>query len=330
MRKFYIKNILVLPIKLLLVLFTVSFLSFALIEISPIDTVASYVGQSQKDNLNLEELQRLEEYFGVNTPFLERYFNWLTGMLRGDLGTSLIYRQPVSEIVWEKTKTSFVLMMTSWILSGILGFALGVISGMYRDSWLDKFIRGYSLVIASIPTFWLAMVLLIIFSIYLNWLPIGFSAPIGVAAEDVTIMDRIRHLILPTLALSVTGIASITLHTREKMIEVMNQDYILYAKSRGEGIKEIFKHHSLRNVLIPAITLQFASLSEIIGGSVLVEEVFSYPGLGQAAVSSGLQGDAPLLLGIVMATSIMVFIGNMIANILYGVVDPRVRRGSNG
>lgn len=317
-------------LKLVLVLLAVSFISFALIDVSPVDPVAAYVGHQGKDNLNLAELQRLQDYFGMNKSFGERYANWLGGLLRGDLGLSLLYQQPVEQVIGEKISSSLILMLSAWVLSGFLGFFLGVLAGVFRDSPLDKLIKGYSFLLASAPTFWLAMLILIVFSVWLRLFPIGLSVPIGVLAEDVTLADRIQHLVLPAATLSVIGIANITLHTREKMIEIMGQDYVLYARSRGDSLRAIVRHHGLRNVLLPAITLQFASFSEIIGGSVLVEQVFSYPGLGQSAVSAGLGGDAPLLLGIVMVTAIMVFAGNMTANVLYGVVDPRIRRGAIG
>ncbi len=135
-------------------------------------------------------------------------------------------------------------------------------------------------------------------------------------------------MILPAITLSVVGVANITLHTREKMIDIMGEDYVLFAKAQGQPVSFIVKNHALRNILLPAMTLQFASISEIFGGSVLVEQVFSYPGLGQAAVSAGLGGDAPLLLGIAVISAAVVFGGNLIANLLYGVIDPRIRRGS--
>lgn len=158
-------------------------------------------------------------------------------------------------------------------------------------------------------------------------LPIGLSVPIGVEASGVTFLDRVRHAILPAVTLSVTGISNIAMHTREKMIDICDSDYVLFARARGESTWEIFRNHGLRNVLGPAMTLQFASISEIFGGSVLVEQVFSYPGLGQAAVSAGLGSDMPLLMAITIISALFVFGGNLIANILYGVIDPRIRRG---
>ena len=156
-------------------------------------------------------------------------------------------------------------------------------------------------------------------------LPIGLSVPIGVEASGVTFLDRVRHAILPAVTLSITGISNITLHTREKMIDIMESDYILFAKARGEKTGSIILRHGIRNVLLPAMTLQFASVSEIIGGSVLVEQVFSYPGLGQAAVAAGTGSDVPPLMGITLITAAIVFLGNFLANVMYGVVDPRIR-----
>ena len=161
-----------------------------------------------------------------------------------------------------------------------------------------------------------------------GWLPIGLSVPAGVETAAVTVADRLRHAILPALTLSITGVANIALHTREKMIDVMESDYVLFARARGESEISIILRHGLRNVALPAITLQFASVSEIIGGSVLVEQVFSYPGLGQAAVTAGLGSDLPLLLGITIVTAAIVFAGNLIADLLYGVIDPKIRKGA--
>ena len=189
-------------------------------------------------------------------------------------------------------------------------------------------VYGYGLMIAIgvVAAFWVAMVLLMVFAVQLKWLPNGFAVPIGTAAADVTLGDRIRHMVLPVLTLSLTGISSIAMHTREKLAEVMESDYVLFARARGESEWSILLRHGVRNVALPALTLQFAAISEIFGGSVLVEQVFSYPGLGQAAVTAGLGSDVPLLMGITVITAALVFGGNTAANLLYGLIDPRMRR----
>lgn len=316
-------------LRMLLLLFFVSVAAFTLVSVSPIDPLQANVGQAALGAMSQEQIAKLSEYWGVGIPPVERFFAWAGDFFRGDMGMSLLYRQPVTKVIGVKLVNSLWLMAIAWMLSGIVGFILGILSGIREGSLLDRIIKGYSLVIASTPAFWLALVLLMVFAVWLKVLPIGLSVPIGVEASGVTIADRIQHAILPAITLSITGVANITLHTREKMIEVMESDYVLFAKARGESTYRIVKNHALRNVLLPALTLQFASISEIFGGSVLVEQVFSYPGLGQAAVTAGLGSDVPLLLGITVISAVFVFSGNLIANLLYGVIDPRIRRGGS-
>jgi peptide/nickel transport system permease protein len=154
--------------------------------------------------------------------------------------------------------------------------------------------------------------------------------PIGVAAEDVTIWQRLHHLILPALTLSFLSFANIALHTREKLVDVLNSEYVLFAKARGESNLSILRRHGIRNILMPSVTMQFASFAELFGGSIFAENVFSYPGLGSAASAAGLQGDIPLLLGITLFSVLFVFAGNAIANALYTLIDPRTRAGATG
>lgn len=314
-------------IRVFLLLIGVSIGAFVLVSVSPIDPLQANVGQAALGSMSQEQIAKLQEYWGVDQPPVERYFAWAKDFFRGDMGVSLLYRQEVSRVIAVKLVNSLWLMTIAWILSGFVGLALGIFAGWNQGRWPDKLIKGYSLIIASTPAFWLALVLLMVFAVWLQWLPIGLSVPIGVEASGVTIGDRIRHAILPAITLSITGVSNIALHTREKVIEVMESDYVLFARARGESGWSILKNHVLRNILLPAMTLQFGSISEIFGGSVLVEQIFSYPGLGQAAVTAGLGSDVPLLLGITMISAVLVFGGNLIANVLYGVIDPRIRRG---
>lgn len=315
---------------MVLLLLAVSIVTFSLVSISPIDPLQANVGQTALGSMSPEQIEKLEAYWGVGEPPVQRYLNWIGDFIKGDMGVSLLYRQSVSEVILVKLSNSFLLMITAWLISGLLGFVLGILAGVFRGTWVDKLIKGYSLLIASTPVFWLALLLLMIFSVWLGVLPIGLSVPIGMEAAGVTVMDRLRHALLPAVTLSITGISNITLHTREKMIDVMESDYMLFAMARGESKKTMVIRHGLRNILLPAMTLQFASVSEIIGGSVLVEQVFSYPGLGQAAVAAGTGSDVPLLMGITIVTAGIVFLGNFIANVLYGVIDPRMRKGGAG
>lgn len=316
-------------IRMALLLLGVSLAAFLLVNASPLDPLQTNVGQAALGSMSQEQIENLKAYWGTDTPPVQRYLSWLGGILQGDMGTSLLYRQPVAQVIGQRLASSFWLMAFAWVLSGILGLLLGMAAGMNRGKWPDKLIRGYCFTISSTPVFWLALLLLIIFSVWLGIFPIGLSVPIGMESGSITFADRIQHAVLPALTLSITGVANIALHTREKMIDILDSDYILFARARGESNRSILWRHCLRNVALPAITLQFASISEIIGGSVLVEQVFSYPGLGQAAVTAGLGSDLPLLLGITVVTAAMVFGGNLAADLLYGAVDPKIRRGAS-
>ncbi|TCL58938.1 peptide/nickel transport system permease protein [Kineothrix alysoides] len=313
--------------RMLLLLLFVSVGAFLLVSLSPVDPLQANIGQTALGALSQEQIAKLETYWGVNEPLMERYMVWAGDFLRGDMGVSLLYRQSVSSVIMQKLLNSLLLMTFAWVISGVFGFVLGVLSGMNRGRTIDKAIKCYALLTASTPAFWLALIFLLLFSVWFKLFPIGLSVPIGMEAASVRLSDRLWHAALPALTLSVTGISNIILHTREKMIDVMESEYVLFAAARGEKKWEIFKNHGFRNVLLPAITLQFASVSEIFGGSILVEQVFSYPGLGQAVVTAGLGGDTPLLLGIAVISAAIVFSGNFVADILYGAIDPRMRKG---
>lgn len=310
-----------------MLLLCVSIVAFTLVSVSPINPLQANVGQAALGSISREQRARLEAYWGVDQPPVSRYLTWAKDFIRGDMGVSLLYRQPVAQVIAERLANSLWLMVFAWLLSGLLGFGLGVLAGANRGSLADKLIKGYSLLMASTPAFWLALILLMVFAVWLQWLPVGLSVPIGMNAADVALTDRLRHAVLPALTLSLVGMSGITLHTRQKMADVMQSDYVLFALARGESKSSIVRRHGLRNIMLPALTIQFASISEIFGGSVLVEQVFSYPGLGQAAINAGLGGDVPLLMAIAIISAAIVFLGNFAANVLYGVIDPRIRRG---
>ncbi len=322
MARFILQNI----GKFILLMLAVSLGVFILISVSPIDYVQANVGQAAYINMSPEKRAELAAFWGHDQPLWERYGRWLGALFSGDLGTSLRFNRPVAEVIWERAGNSLLLMAIAWVISGVLGFALGVAAGAHQGRLLDRGVKAYCFILASVPTFWLGLVLLVVFSVTLRWFPLGFSVPIGVTSSEVTLADTLYHLALPALTLSLVGVANIALHTREKTIDALESEYARFARARGDSARSILIHHGLRNVALPALTLQFASIAEIFGGSVLVETVFSYPGLGQAAVTAGLGGDVALLAGISLVSAALVFVGNLIANILYGVVDPRMTK----
>lgn len=312
--------------KIISLLFAVSLLSFMLVNASPIDPVNQYI-QGLGTSLSPEQRYEIEAYWGINEPPAERYFSWVKELLRGNLGESVIYRRPVADIIGEYFINSLDLMLCSWILAGVFGFVLGCVMGMYQEQWPDKILKKACYILTSTPSFWLGLLFLLIFSVWLKWFPIGFSSPIGVLSKDITTGQKIYHLILPAVTLSLMSFGNIALHTRQKLVDVMNSEYVLFAKARGESKRSILYRHGIRNIILPALNLQFASFAELFGGSVIAENVFSYPGLGSIVSAAGLQKDIPLLLGITLFSALFVCTGNIIADILYGVIDPQIREG---
>lgn len=320
------KKVIMYICRVVLLVIAASAVSFMLMKASPVAPVQANVGQNALGSMSQEQIEKIEEYWGVGESPVKQYFSWLKDFVSGDMGTSLLYRRPVSQVLGEKLQNSLMLMVIAWAISGVLGFVLGALAGMKKGTFIDKGIKGYCLLISSTPTFWLALLVLMIFGVWLKIFPVGLSVPIGMTSSEISFADRLYHAFLPALTLSITGVSNIALHTREKMIEISESNYMMFARARGEKGWQLFKNHGFRNILLPAITIHFASISEIFGGSVLIEQVFSYPGIGQAAVTAGLGSDMPLLMAITVISSLIVFGGNAVANILYGIVDPRIRR----
>lgn len=311
-------------VRIVTLLVAICFVSFLLVKNSPIDPIQAYIGADML-KVGPEQREKIAEYWGLDQPVMVQFLTWGSAVLTGDLGTSMIFRRPVIEVIGERFFNSLALMLSAWLLSGVVGFVMGVVAAMNKGTWIDRIIKWYNFTLASTPTFWMGLIVLMVFAVWLGWFPIGMGVPAGVLSEDVTLMDRIQHLILPVLTLSIVGVANVALHTRQKLIDVMASDYVLFARARGETGFVLFWRHGLRNVALPAITLQFTAFSELFGGAVLAEQVFSYPGLGQATVEAGLRGDVPLLLGLVLFSAIFVFVGNLLADLSYRVLDPRTK-----
>lgn len=301
-----------------------SMIAYVLVSLSPVDPVQAYIGADMM-RVGPEQRQAIAEYWGLNQPLVERYLHWAKALLQGDMGLSMIYRRPVAEVIRERFVQSLLLMGASWIISGVIGFAAGIAAAWRKDTWIDRTIGWFCYTMASTPAFWMGLLLMMVFSVWLGWLPVGLGVPAGMLAEQVGWTDRLQHMLLPAMTLSIVGIAPIALHTRQKLIDVLASDYVLFAKARGVAGWRLLSRHGLRNIALPALTLQFASFSELFGGAVLAEQVFSYPGLGQATVEAGLRGDVPLLMGLVLCSSLFVFAGNTAADLLYRAIDPRIR-----
>ena len=308
----------------LLLILAVSFISFLLLDLSPIDPIASFA-RARSVGLSPEDKQELIKVWGLDQPLIARYFSWLVNLVRGDLGISNIYGRKVIDIIGEGFSRSILLMAIAWIFQGIIGIWLGIVAGANQGKIKDKIIKAYAIVFASTPSFWVGILLIIVFSLKLKLFPSSMGSPVGVLREDITLSDSLKHLVLPALTLVLVGVSNLILHTRSKVIDILNSDYVLYAKARGMKQGKILNKFAFKNLILPGLSLLFTSFSELFSGTVLVENVFNYPGIGGLTVEAGLRGDAPLLLGLVLFSTIFVYVGNRICDLLYLVIDPRLR-----
>lgn len=305
----------------------VSLMAFILITKAPIDPLTSYIGENS--TLSQETKDKISEYWGFDDPLPERFANWAGRALKGDLGESVTYKRPVMEVIRERMMYSFALMLLAWVFSGVLGFLIGIVCGLHPGSLFDRVMKVFCLSMRCAPPFWLGLLFLTLFAVKLGWFPLGMAVPMGKLAADVTLGDRLFHLVLPTLTLTVANINEVVLYTRQELIETMNSDYILYARARGESTWQLVRRHLMRNIALPAITVHFASFSELFGGMALAENVFSYPGIGTATTAAAMNADVPMLLGIALFSALFVFAGNLIANVLYGIFDPRLKEADH-
>lgn len=317
------KSIVIRLIRVVTLLIGLSILTFSLIHLSPMDPINAYIAGDS--SASPEQIEKLKQYWGLDKSPVEQYFSWAGALLQGDFGISKLYRSPVIDIIKDRFLTSLALMGAAWIFSGIIGYFLGMAAALNRGKTIDTIIKWYSYTLVSTPIFWMGLLLLIVFAVRLQWFPVGLAVPGGMLESDVRFMDRVHHFVLPALTLSILGVANVAMHTREKMIDIQNTEYVLFAKARGESKWQIFQNHGFRNSIIPAISLQFAYFGELFGGSMLAEQVFAYPGLGSTLTTAGLRGDLPLMVGIILISSLFVFAGNLIADILNKVVDPRMK-----
>jgi peptide/nickel transport system permease protein len=311
-------------VRLAVLLAAVATASFTLVVHSPVDPVNAYVG-ADVAAIGPEQRARIAERWGLDDPAPERFLAWVGQVVQGDLGQSLTFGQPVTTVIAERFWPSLALMATAWLSSGLIGFGLGVVAGVRRGRSADRAITWVAYLLASAPTFWVGLLLLYVFSVSLGWTPVCCAVPVGVLAEEVTLVDRLHHLVLPALTLSVVGIAPVVLHTRYAVVEALGSDHVAFARSQGESTAGVVVHRVLRNAAAPAVLLQFASLGELFGGSVLAEQVFSYPGLGAATTAAALGQDVPLLLGIALFTTVFVFVGNQLGDVVHSRLDPRAR-----
>ena len=334
----------------------VSIISFILAYSAPGDPITMYTFDP-----NIEESARetLRRQIGLDQPVPLQYIRWATGVsirqgdhvaefsaadnrctyfstgnmtlcdsgggiVRGDLGMSLQTNQPVWDRLVERMPATLELGLTSLLLAITIGVPLGVLSAVYRGSIFDNIVRFFSVVGQAVPSFWMGIMLIFIFGVMLGWLPTGGRQTVSLT-QEFDLADRIRHIILPAIVLALGGIAIFSRIMRTETLEVINTDYIRTAQAKGLGYTSVYFVHAFRNSLIPLMTLLGPAILGILSGAVVTETVFAWPGMGRLTINAVFQRDYPLVLGAVMVFSFLTILGNLLSDILYGVVDPRVR-----
>ncbi len=274
-----------------------------------------------------EAREQFRRDWGLDEPIPLQYAKWLNQAVNGNLGYSLISHQPVSDAIADRLPATLLLMGVSFALILIISLPLGVWSGAKKGSVFDRITMLTSFVGFSIPTFWLGLVLILIFSVKLNWLPTsGMQDPMLTdAALPQKIADIAKHMVLPVLTIVIGGLAGLTRYHRFGTIQVLSQEYILAARARGIPEWRILYIHALKNAALPLITIMGIQLPALVGGSFVIESIFGWPGLGQLGISAVFARDYPILMGILMMSSMLIVVGNLAADFCYAKVDPRIR-----
>jgi len=305
------------------VLVLVTLIVFFVMRLLPGDPIIIYVAQTaQLEAMPPEMLDRLRAQFGLDKPVMVQYANWMGGILQGDFGTSIFYHEKVSRLMLERFPVTAHLGLLSLIIGAILGVLAGLLAAVKRGKWVDKIITPLTYIGICIPVFWLAILMIYFFGLKLHCLPIsGYTSPF----DDIWLSTR--QLVMPVVCLAVFGLAANARQMRSSMLEIISQDYIRTAWSKGLSERMVIMRHAMKNSLIPVITLMGLGVGIIFGGSVLVELVFAIPGVGRLMVSSIFGQDYVVVQAITFVIAVIILVVNLAVDISYGWFDPRIRYG---
>lgn len=307
-----------------LILLAVAAVTFALTEISPFDPVNAYVGA--ESNVSAERKAEIARAWGFDQPLYERFGRWISNVAQGDLGNSIVAGgQPVAGEIAARAGASMVLVGGALALVLVGGLVFGVLAAAFRGTFFDWLVRTLCYFNTAAPSFWIGLLALYVFSIELGWLPAGgTSDPRAIDSGGVDL----AHLILPMVILALTQYAWFTLYVRNTLLEVLREDHVQFARAQGIGEVAVLLRYALPNALIPFVTLLGTNLAELVGGTILIESIFGWPGLGLLALEAARSEDIPMIVGITLAASVLVVLGNLLADVLYRVLDPRVREAA--
>lgn len=272
-------------------------------------------------DVTAEQREALIKRMGLDKPVTQRYVDWATGALRGDFGTSLLTDEPVTQRIGERLPNTLTLAGAALLLSIAIGIPIGLIQALRRGSALDHFLSLFSAIGLAVPVFWLGIVLILVFAVSLRVLP---SAGVTGIAED-TLVERLRHLALPTIALATTTLPTIVRFMRSAALEVLHEDYIRTAASKGLAPRVVVTRHALRNALIPVVSAIGALVPRLLGGTVVTESVFSWPGMGRLALEAAQGRDYPLITGLTVVVAAIAVATTLLVDLAYTRIDPRVR-----
>jgi len=301
------------------VLLLITMVMYGIVTLAPGDPVDMLIGMQ---DMAPDEIEHLREQLGLNQPVYIRYFNWLGQLLQGNLGYSYMDHQPVLNRILERLIPTFSLMIFVIVISYLIAIPIGILSAIRQYSLVDYLGTALAFCGVSFPNFFSGLVGIYIFSLLLGWLPTGGIQSIG---HDFSLLDRFYHILLPGLVLAFREIGVLVRYTRSSMLDVIRQDYIRTARAGGLSEWSVIFGHALRNALLPLITMLGLTIPRLFAGVVIIEQIFQWPGMGRLAIEAILGRDYPVLMGLTLSTAIMVLMGNLLADVLYGIADPRIR-----
>ena len=304
----------------MLVILVVSALVFFLMRLLPGDPILMYVTMGDLQDITQEEIDLIRHKFGMDKPLIFQYFDWLRNAVRGDFGQSILHQYDVLEEILNRLPITLYIGLLAFAIGCIIGPLLGVLSAVRRGKWMDTLVTVLANIGISAPSFWIGIILIYVFALYLGLLPVyGYTSP----SDDLG--RNFQQCIMPILVLATFPIASAARQTRSSVIEVLRQDYVRTAWAKGLSERVIIIRHVLKNALMPVVTLQGMLLRTIIGGSVIIETVFVIPGMGKLVVDGMLAQDYPIVQGVVMVVALTVVTINLVVDVLYGWLDPRIQ-----
>jgi peptide/nickel transport system permease protein len=322
----YIAGRLLQAVPLLLGIATITFF---IVHLAPGDPMDMFLEPRLRRQMDPEVIELMRQKFGLDQPIHVQYAKWLGNLAQGDLGESFRYRRPVADLIVERVPYTLQLTVLALLFDAIIGIGLGIYSAVRQYSLADRAVTLGSLAVYSIPGFWLALMLVMVFSVNLGWFPTSQTRSLDYDLLSTwgKIGDQLWHLALPVFVLGVAQAAGTARYMRSRLLEVLSEEYVLAARARGLRERAVILRHALRNALIPIITIYGMSLPFLLGGAVLIERVFAWPGLGLLGVEAVETRDYPVILATTMMAAVLVVLGNLLADVLYAVADPRISVG---